>query len=387
MAGESLNCPACQKMITIPQQPRQHAPGRRLSPPLPSQQQPVPKRATQAHLPYKRKSIRWVVAAIVLFIIAYMAWPYITIWRLYAALRAEDTDAISEHIDFPCLRSSLKEQLNASLLREMANDKEMAENPFSGLAAAFLPKMVESMMDAYVTPAGIAQMFEAGAFKSGKSTAGQESPVPAKERLKAIKYAFFSNPTKFLLKTDDVDFVFKLREWTWKLSEVKLPQSALHGIETEGSQSEDRHIALKENEWYLRTEVSPIDDSKSFFLSRDATERVGSGFMSYTPSLMIRYKEGQLEVFVSLDDYLGSDSIPVTVRIGTSPAKQEEWGISTDGKAIFCPSDNKAFLEKLLRSDRLVIRLTPYGESPVTATFDLVGLSEAIQPIMNELNR
>ncbi len=135
--------------------------------------------------------------------------------------------------------------------------------------------------------------------------------------------------------------------------------------------------------WKLRTDTSPIDDSKSYFLSRDAEEPIGSGFMRSTPTLMIRHKEGELEVYITMGQYLGSDTATVTVRIGSSPATQSEWSLSTDGKAIFYPADHASFVRQLLANDRLVVRLTPFSESPVTATFDLEGLREAINPMMS----
>ncbi len=139
--------------------------------------------------------------------------------------------------------------------------------------------------------------------------------------------------------------------------------------------------------WQLQTDISPIDDSKTYFLSKDAEEAIGTGFMRSTPTLFIRYKERKLDVYITFGTYLGSDTVPVTLRLGQSPAKQENWGLSTDGRAIFCPSDDRAFVQELLKNDRLVIRLTPFGESPVTSTFDLTGLSEAIQPMRALIQR
>ena len=135
--------------------------------------------------------------------------------------------------------------------------------------------------------------------------------------------------------------------------------------------------------WKLRTDTSPIDDSKSYFLSRDAEEPIGSGFMRSTPTLIIRHKEGDLEVYITFGKYLGSDKSTVTVRLGSSPATQSEWGLSTDGRAIFYPGDDASFVRQLMANDRLVVRLTPFGESPVTATFILDGLREAIQPMIS----
>ena len=49
--------------------------------------------------------------------------------------------------------------------------------------------------------------------------------------------------------------------------------------------------------------------------------------------------------------------------------------------ALTYPGNNAAFLEQLLSSDRLVAQTTPYSESPITAVFDLAGLSAAVKPL------
>jgi len=139
--------------------------------------------------------------------------------------------------------------------------------------------------------------------------------------------------------------------------------------------------------WQLHTEVSLLDDSKGYFLSRDADEPIGSEFMRSTPTLMIRYKEGELDVYVSFGTYLGSGSTVVALRLGQSAAKQEKWELSNDGKSIFCPTNERAFVDQLLQNDRLVLRVIPYGESPVTVTFALTGLSDAIQPMLKVIQR
>jgi hypothetical protein len=133
--------------------------------------------------------------------------------------------------------------------------------------------------------------------------------------------------------------------------------------------------------WRLRTDISPIDDSKSYFLSRDAEEPIGSGFMENTPSIIIRHREGELDVYIAFGTYLGSEGIMVTTRLGSSPATQREWDVSIGGETIFYPKDNAKFVRQLMANDRLVVRLTPFGKSRVTSIFDLTGLSEAIAPM------
>ena len=385
MEGETINCPSCLKQLVIPHIQRVAPPAPARKPIQPLAQISRPKDSTPRPTQQRKSPKGKIILLLIVLCLGYIVWPYISVWKLYGAIRAENPEAISDRIDFPSLRISLKEQMNAFVMKEMVNDKNMDDNPFAGLAAVFLPKMVESMVEAYVTPAGITQMFESGAFKAGKPSEGQKtSSEPASERLKKIKFAFFSNPAKFVIKTEDVDFVLRLRDWTWKLTEVRLAQAAMQGIgnnKKATSSSSPVPSTPKDKGWHLRTDISPIDDSKSYFLSREAEEPVGSGFMQSTPTLMIRYKEKALNVFVTVGSYLGSDATEVTVRIGQSPAREEKWSISTDGKAIFCPSEDRAFVLELLQNNRLVIRLTPYGESPVTSTFDLSGLVEAIQPM------
>lgn len=133
--------------------------------------------------------------------------------------------------------------------------------------------------------------------------------------------------------------------------------------------------------WELKTETSPIDDSKTYILRRNAEEEIGTGFFASTPTLIIRHKEGRLELYIAIGQYLGSDGTLVTSRVGSSPAQETEWSTSTDGKAIFYPGNVDSFVRELMANNKLVIRVTPYGESPVTSVFNLSGLNEAIAPM------
>ena len=137
--------------------------------------------------------------------------------------------------------------------------------------------------------------------------------------------------------------------------------------------------------WKLRTDTSPMDDKKSFYLSLDADSPVRTGYKSGTPSLLIRYKEKKFECFINYSFFLGSDSTEVTHRLDQGQPKTLEWSISTDHEAVFPPGDGKAFVTALMKANSLVIRLTPYSESPVTTTFDLRGLSEAMSPIVQAM--
>ena len=131
-----------------------------------------------------------------------------------------------------------------------------------------------------------------------------------------------------------------------------------------------------EGNWRISTDVSPLDDSKSVFCFLDADESVQVGYDTIKPTLIIRYKEGELDGYISYDTYLGTDTISVTFRFGKESAEQATWGISTDREAAFIRGDIGHFVNRLERVDSLIVRLTPYGESPVTISFSPQGVDE-----------
>lgn len=85
------------------------------------------------------------------------ALPYITVYQIRQAVESRDSVALSEHIDFPSVRQSLKDQLNATLMGKMQSD-DTKNNPFAALGMALAGPLVDKMLDVYITPAGVAQL-------------------------------------------------------------------------------------------------------------------------------------------------------------------------------------------------------------------------------------
>jgi len=98
------------------------------------------------------------------------------------------------------------------------------------------------------------------------------------------------------------------------------------------------------------------------------------------------------EVYADFHTYVGDDSRDVyteykriTVRVGDKSARNEHWNVSTDKRAVF---SKRAIplLREMVKSDKLVLRLVPYGENPVTAVFDTRGLAIAAKPLAENCN-
>ncbi len=149
-------------------------------------------------------------------LVLYFAWPFYSANALFNAIYEQDSESVNDKIDFPSLRSSLKEQLNANMLNTISTG-EMKDNPFSGLALAFVPKLIDSAVDAYVTPAGLKNMISE-----------QEGEANEPLSFDDVSYAFFKNPTKFKITANDVDMTFRLTDWTWKLTDLIIPVDELN---------------------------------------------------------------------------------------------------------------------------------------------------------------
>jgi type VI secretion system protein VasI len=135
--------------------------------------------------------------------------------------------------------------------------------------------------------------------------------------------------------------------------------------------------------WAMKTETSPLDDKAILILSLVSEEPVKAGYKTGHPVSFIRYKEGRLECFINYGFFLGTTTTLVTTRLDKNEPKTHDWDVSSDHKAIFYPSGVNWFVKSMANSTSLIVRLTPYGESPVTTSFDLTGLAQAIEPIFS----
>ncbi|KVP40797.1 DUF2939 domain-containing protein [Burkholderia ubonensis] len=98
-----------------------------------------------------------VLAAVVIAAIGYAyASPYVALGRLKSAIDARDAQAVSEYVDFPSLRISLKQQVTDELMRRI--DAKRQNNPFAVIGALIGSALIGPLVDAYATPEGVAAL-------------------------------------------------------------------------------------------------------------------------------------------------------------------------------------------------------------------------------------
>nr|WP_244106174.1 DUF2939 domain-containing protein [Paraburkholderia phenazinium] len=99
--------------------------------------------------------------------------PYLALNRLKRAADARDAQTVSEYVDYPALRESLKEQVSGLLTKKL--EARASGNPLAALGAMIGAALIGPLVDAYATPDGVAALLN-GMPPRGDPT--QRPPVP-----------------------------------------------------------------------------------------------------------------------------------------------------------------------------------------------------------------
>lgn len=112
--------------------------------------------------------------------------PYIVLWQISNAAKSGNTDSIAALVDFPAVRTSIKDSLMAAVTKSAAESAKSPSGSSSigaGLGLMFAGPMINSMVDGMVTPQGVSTMIKTGKIPDPTQAASvQESstaPSPA----------------------------------------------------------------------------------------------------------------------------------------------------------------------------------------------------------------
>jgi hypothetical protein len=177
-----------------------------------------------------------IIAAIAIVVACYGYSPYQTVHAMKTAGENRDGEALAEHIDFPSVRQSLKEQVNVKL-EKMVND-DSAENPIGALGAALGGMLVDKLVDAYVTPAGLIQMMKGDTPEDvvadgiTSDVTGRDGTTQNKQKpFQNASYSYeslntFAATVKDDKSGDEISFILTRSGFAnWKLTEIQLPMN------------------------------------------------------------------------------------------------------------------------------------------------------------------
>lgn len=167
---------------------------------------------------------RWAIVLLGLAAVYFVLSPLLTVYQIRSAAEQRDGEALAEHIEFPSVRQDLKDQLNVALGKSMA--EEMEDNPFAVLGGLLGGVIIDKMVDAYVTPAGLIQLMQ-GEVPDAPGTGGDSTREPRERPLEGARYRYEAWD-KFSVEMndddgDEVKFILRRRGIGWKLTEIRLP--------------------------------------------------------------------------------------------------------------------------------------------------------------------
>jgi Protein of unknown function (DUF2939) len=166
---------------------------------------------------------RWPVLAMFLSVgVAYVAYPYITLYRLGQAIRSADAATLETLVDWPSVREGIKEDI-CDLVVDEGSPQPGAKLPPFG--ASFMRGIASSTIDQKVTPQAIAA---ASVAAPASKQVAAKPPVDVH-----IDWAFFDSPTEFnvSLRTQGlvgpIKLEMALHDGEWQVRRVWLPPEML----------------------------------------------------------------------------------------------------------------------------------------------------------------
>ncbi|MFO7542254.1 MAG: DUF2939 domain-containing protein [Thiobacillus sp.] len=150
--------------------------------------------------------------------------PHLAVSSMRFAVETKDAAKLSGYVDFPAIKASVKASINARLASEIA--KEQKGNPFAALGAALAASFINPMVDALVTPEGLAMMMKGDKPQPAGNPAQAKASDPDADT--SMAYESFDRFVVTVKKKDTTEAPLGLvfnREgmFSWKLSALRLP--------------------------------------------------------------------------------------------------------------------------------------------------------------------
>lgn len=160
-----------------------------------------------------------------------------------------------------------------------------------------------------------------------------------------------------------------------------------------GRTAKTEPLEVSSGKWQVVRQTSKMTDEENIALQLNSEETINCGWNNGEKiALLLRCKEGRTSMYFVTGCHMAGSEYDsygsIDYRLDQEKAKTTSATPSTDNRALGLWSGNKAvpFAKQMLGKSTLVARMTPYGESPFTATFELSGLDKAIEPLRRACN-
>ncbi len=149
-------------------------------------------------------------ALLVLFILAFLVWPYTAVYRLDRALALHHRQTLAEMVDIESVRDQIKRKLNKNLKSSIGD----VSNSFVDWLQDGIQKLGDNAIDQMVTTDWVAAQLRS------------HNPNPQEGGFYTqLSYAFFDGPDRLLLRIGELDdnpvhVHLKLEGAAWRITAV-----------------------------------------------------------------------------------------------------------------------------------------------------------------------
>lgn len=145
----------------------------------------------------------------------YLTAPYVTLWRLRAAVESEDEEALRALVDFPRVRANLTEDLRGVAGPEI--EERIEDSPLAGVGRMLGDAAVEELVEAYVSPEGLFSLTRGRNPRSGVPPS--DEPPELTIRRRGLDTFVATGETEL---GRSPDFVFTRQGLSWRLVRIDL---------------------------------------------------------------------------------------------------------------------------------------------------------------------
>ena len=145
--------------------------------------------------------------------------------------------------------------------------------------------------------------------------------------------------------------------------------------------------------WVVTNETSAMSDRKNVYMHLESNEIVNCGWNRGDKiMLMLRCHENTTALYINTGCHMTSsdynDYGNIQYRLDTEPARTIHANDSTNSRSLGLWSGGKSIpvIKQMFDKSQMVVRMTPYGQNPFTATFDIRGIEKAIEPLRAACN-
>lgn len=176
------------------------------------------------------KKVIGIITSILILMGGYFyASPYLVLNSIKNAAQVGDSEKISAYIDYPSVRQSFKDQMNAKIMKEMPNQKN---DKFSALGAMFASTIVDKMADSFISPEGMTLLIQGKGFKEKLQAHQERQANPSSDDKTKLAYStryLSMNVFEATLKHKDRDMddtpriVMERDGLSWKVKKFAFP--------------------------------------------------------------------------------------------------------------------------------------------------------------------